>query len=206
MGLSRKDMDFTEAELDIFYSELTAAVKSFVKMPADMDVLLRDEFHPLMLKKGTHFIKQGEVSSAIAFINRGFFRYYHISNGEEITSDFSFEKTFITSFISLITGEPSRIAVQALDDSMLLVLKRSRLYELYETNHTMERMGRLLAEKAFTDNTNHLLSFLNDKAAIRYQNLLEQAPHMVQKIPLVYIASYLGISPETLSRIRKKIR
>jgi CRP-like cAMP-binding protein len=196
---------FSCGELELYYSDLISAVNSFVPLDKADILRIKGLFLPVRVEKSKFFIEIGEVSSSIGFICRGLFRFYQMKDSIEITSDFAFEKSFITSYTSLITREPSKVAVQALENSVMLAISYEKLIEYYNEKQKYERIGRLLAEQAFMQNERHLLSFLSDSAEERYKNLIDTAPHFIQKIPLVHIASYLGIKPETLSRIRKKI-
>lgn len=158
------------------------------------------------LKNGDHLIKSNKTCNEIAFYNKGYFRYYYYSKtGDEVTSDFYFSPNFATSFTSLITGNPSEVNVQAMEDMDIWVINKADLQNLYSQCHKIERLGRLIAENVFINSEQHLLSLLNRTATERYEDLLHNNPQYVQKIPLQYIASYLGITQETLSRVRKKI-
>lgn len=160
-----------------------------------------------VLLKKEHLVREMDVCNKIAFFSEGYFRfYYYSSEGIEITSDFVFAPGFVTSYTSLITGMPSRVNVQAMEDTKLMVLQKSDLLNLYAKFHNIDRFGRLLAEQVVMTSELHLFSLLNQTAEERYKNLLDTYPQFIQNIPLQYIASYLGIKQETLSRVRKKIR
>ncbi len=159
------------------------------------------------VRKKEHFIMAGTVCSKVLFTNRGYFRFYHLdSNGNEITSDFYFAPNFITSYTSFITGKPSLINVQAMMDMEVAELNKKDLYDLYHRYPNIERAGRLIAETIAINSEEHLFMLLNQTAETRYKTLMEKYPEYVNTIPLQYIASYLGITKETLSRIRKSIR
>ncbi|QGY42502.1 cyclic nucleotide-binding domain-containing protein [Maribellus comscasis] len=149
----------------------------------------------------------GKACTKVLFIEKGYFRFFHLdTNGNEITSDFYFAPSFITSYTSFITGEPSFVNVQAMVDMEVLEFQRSELYELYSLYPAIERLGRLIAEEVAITSERHLFLLLNQTAEIRYKTLLKKNPEYVNTIPLQYIASYLGITKETLSRMRKSIR
>jgi len=163
-------------------------------------------YEDVILKK-EHLIKASEICNKIAFFSEGYFRFYHYgTDGTEVTSDFYFAPGFITSYTSLITGNPSKVYVQAMEDMKILVLRKSDLQNLYSKYHSIDRFGRLIAEQVAIDSEKHLFSLLNQTADERYKNLLDSYPQYIQKIPLQYIASYLGIKQETLSRVRKNIK
>ncbi len=157
--------------------------------------------------KKEHFAEIDKVCTRILFIDSGYFRFYHLdTNGDEITSDFYFGPNFITSYTSFITGEPSFVNVQAMVDMDVLEIHKSDLDHLYQRYPNIERLGRRIAESVAITCERHLFLLLNQTAEVRYKNLLEQSPEHVKTIPLQYIASYLGITKETLSRVRKSIR
>jgi CRP-like cAMP-binding protein len=174
---------------------------------SDEDVdMLWEKLTPRHLKKKEHLVKVGEICNRIAFFNQGYYRFYSINeNGDEITCDFYFAPGFVTSYTSLITGNPSFVNVQAMEDMTVMELKRSDVYRLYDQNPAIERLGRLMAEMVALNSETHMFMLLNQSAENRYKSLLQKYPGFVQHIPLQYIASFLGITKETLSRIRKNI-
>lgn len=159
------------------------------------------------LQKKELLIKQPEVCNKVIFTNKGYFRFFHYnSNGDEITSDFIFAPCFVTSYTSLVTGNPSFVNVQAMEQMEIAEMKKDDLYALYEQYPKIERIGRIIAEQIAINSEQHLFLLLNQTAEYRYRNLLQKYPQYIQSIPLQYIASYLGITQETLSRIRNSIK
>jgi CRP/FNR family transcriptional regulator, anaerobic regulatory protein len=159
-----------------------------------------------ILRKKELFAEIDKVCSKVLFFNKGYFRFYHFdSKGNEITSDFYFAPSFITSYTSLITRKPSFVNVQAMVDMEVLEVQRCDLYELYLQYPAIAQLGRLIAESVAINSEKHLFLLLNQTAEMRYRILLERNPEYVKTIPLQYIASYLGITKETLSRMRKAI-
>jgi len=157
--------------------------------------------------KKENFIEINKVCTKAIFINKGYFRFYHVDvNGNEITSDFYFAPSFITSYTSFITGAPSFVNVQAMVDMEVFEFTKNDLYDLYGKYPKIERLGRLIAEAIAINSEEHLFLLLNQSAEMRYKRLLEKNTKYVNTIPLQYIASYLGITKETLSRMRKAIR
>ncbi len=158
------------------------------------------------IKKKELIAENGRVCQKVLFVSEGYFRFYHIdSKGNEITSDFYFAPSFITSYTSFIAGTPSFVNVQAMSDMEVLEFAKKDLYGLYDKYPKIERLGRLIAEEVVVISEEHLFLLLNQTAEMRYKRLLEKHPQYVNTIPLQYIASYLGITQETLSRIRKSI-
>jgi CRP-like cAMP-binding protein len=185
------------------------SIKKYIKSIVDISDDKLDKFLSLgkeeSLSNGNYYIEFDQVCDKVSFIKKGFVRFFHVNKGEEITRDFLFENNFITSFKSYITGQPSEVYIQALDDCELSTFKKSDIIEYYDKNPKIERLGRIIAEHQFIAIENYFLSFLNEDAETRYKKLLERSPELVQKIPLKYIASFLGITPQHLSRIRKII-
>ncbi|MCD4769114.1 MAG: Crp/Fnr family transcriptional regulator [Bacteroidales bacterium] len=173
-----------------------------------------NDFHAIMdllsekhLRKKDHLVRATDICKELVFFTNGYFRFYYYSkSGDEITSDFYFGPGMVTSYTSFITDTPSCTYVQAMEDMKVLVLNKLNLEKLYSMYHKIDRIGRLIAEEIAIYYEQHLLSILNQTAEERYKNLLNNNPLFIQRIPLQYIASYLGITQETLSRVRQKIK
>ena len=182
-------------------------ISQFVQMDEDDLQSITNIMEPARLKKKEHFITSNEICNKILFFTEGYFRFYHLDfNGNEITSDFYFAPGFITSYTSLITGRPSFVNVQAMEDMEVLELRKSDLNKLYDQHHSFERLGRIMAESVVISSEKHLFLLLNQTAETRYKNLLANHPQFIKHIPLQYIASYLGITQATLSRMRKSLQ
>jgi CRP-like cAMP-binding protein len=191
-------------------SELRNDFISFVKGIVKLSEKEVDEILKVLkvgrIKKKELLLKEGDICRKVVFFNKGYFRFFYNSiQGDEITCDFYFSPGFITSYTSLITEMPSFVNVQAMENMEYLELRRGDLYNLYESNPLIDRLGRLMAESVAIASERHLFLLLNQTADTRYRTLLAQHPEYVRHIPLQYIASYLGIKQETLSRIRKSI-
>lgn len=157
------------------------------------------------IKAGDYFLKQGKISKNIGFIEKGLLRLYYLNDGKEVTNCFCKENTITCSFRSLITQSPTDTAIQAIEDSKLLVLTYDSMQELYKKDLFWQQMGRLAAENEFIIADCHN-RFLRDLSATeRYLQILNDENDLLQRVPLNYLATYLQVAPETLSRIRKKI-
>ncbi|HUW07647.1 MAG TPA: Crp/Fnr family transcriptional regulator [Williamwhitmania sp.] len=171
-----------------------------------IEALLESMEHRKLVHK-EHLVMAGEVAQSIVFCANGYFRFYHyLPNGTEVTSDFYFAPNVATSYTSFITRKPSAVYVQAMEDMEVLTIGHEQLMELYHRYPSVERIGRLMAEQVAITSEKHLFSLLNYNAEERYAALMQEHPEFIQQIPLHYIASYLGVTPETLSRIRQRIR
>lgn len=181
-------------------------VNQYVEMQDDEIAAFFSALDHRKLNKKELFVRENEVCTKVGFFTEGYFRFYYTDiNGNEVTSDFHFAPGFITSYTSFLTGGPSRTNVQAMEEMDVFEISKSKLYSLYSRYHNIERLGRLMAEYVFITSETHLLMILNQTAETRYRILLDKYPGFVNRIPLQYIASYLGITQETLSRMRKSI-
>lgn len=157
------------------------------------------------ISAGDYFLKQGKICKSIAFIEEGLFRLYYLNDGKEVTNCFCKENTLTTSYSSLITQKESEMNIQAIEDSKVILLPYDALQKLYEKDLFWQQMGRLAAENEFIITECHN-RFLRDLSATeRYLQILENENDLLQRVPLNHLATYLQITPETLSRIRKKI-
>lgn len=164
------------------------------------------KFKKLSLEKGEFFIEQDKTSKQIAFINSGILRTYYINDkGEEITSCFCTENNFASSYKSFILQTPSNVAMVALEKTELLVINFDDIQKLYKESSNWQTIGRLVAEKEFIIMEQYASVLNNDTAKEKYLRLLNEQPEILQKTPINFIASYLGVTRRTLSRIRKEI-
>ena len=157
------------------------------------------------IEEGDYFLRNGKISKEIGFIEKGLLRLYYLNDGKEITNCFCDENNIITAYSSLITQTESDIAIQAIEPSQLIVFSFDSLQKLYEKNLFWQQLGRLAAESEFMRTECHH-RFLRDLSATeRYKQILDEEPELLNRVPLNYLATYLQVAPETLSRIRKKI-
>ena len=186
--------------------QLEKYIRTVVELSKEDFAIIESIIVEKKIKKGEHFIKVGETCKKLAFFSQGYFRYYVIDKkGNEITSDFLFRPNIVTSYTSYITELPSQTYVQAMENISLFVLNKSAMEQLYTKSLKINILGRKIAELVSVHYEQRLLNILNKTAEEKYRLLLMTNPEYIQKIPLQYISSYLGIKQETLSRVRKKI-
>jgi len=154
-------------------------------------------------KKGDFLCVPGETAHEIGFILKGAFRVYYLVEGKESTRFLGCENAFITSTPSFTTQTPSTEYVEALENAELLMLSFQDLQKMYKLSHKWERVVRLLAEYSYVEQQQRIYSLIALSAQERYESLVQSRPDLIQRVPQYIIANYLGISPETLSRIRK---
>ncbi|OXA77895.1 cAMP-binding domain of CRP or a regulatory subunit of cAMP-dependent protein kinases [Flavobacterium aquidurense] len=158
------------------------------------------------LKKGELLLAENQVCNEIVFIKKGILRSYFFNHqGDEITNCFAFENEFMASFSSFITREIAQENIQALVDTELQVLNRDSLEKLYKTGIHWREIGRKLTEMEYVTLQKRMISFQKLSGKQRYEELYQNHQKYIQLIPLQYLASYLGVTPRHLSRIRKAI-
>lgn len=168
--------------------------------------LLDDLVQFRTLKKGELLLTENEVCNEVVFIKKGILRSFFVNHkGDEITNCFAFENEFMASFASFITEKKAEENIQALADTELEILNRKDLEKLYQSGFNWQETGRKLTELEFVNLHKRMVSFQKFSAAQRYEELYKNHQRYLQLIPLQYLASYLGVSPRHLSRIRKAV-
>ena len=157
------------------------------------------------VKKKEFIIHEGQICNEIFFINSGCLRMFYNINGEERILDFLIENRWYTDYISFLQEVPTGVNVQALLPSEVVCFNKTDLYQLHDRYHKIERLGRIMAESQFIQLKSFYKMMTNESPEERYINLIKNKPGLVEKVSQKYIASFLQIRPETLSRIRKKI-
>lgn len=159
----------------------------------------------LNLKRNQIFINQGDVADKIAFTNIGYLRVYYLFDWEEITRDITPLHSFATALPSFISQKPSYEIISAVTDCELITISKKNLEFLYTNYPKWERLGRRIMEEMFVESQRRIYSFITETAETRYKKLLRQYPEMIHDVPLKYIADFLGIKLQSLSRLRKTI-
>ena len=154
------------------------------------------------IKKNKDLQPIGHTCKTIYFIKKGAARIYYFKDGIDITETFFFENSIIARVESLFTGKPSRKAIQILDDAEIIAINANQLFKLYDDFAEIERLFRKIFEAAYVETVNRIEGIQFHTAEERYKALISEAPNVIQRIPLKYVASYLGITQVSLSRIR----
>lgn len=186
-------------------------IKAYLDQIAAISTLDWDYFtsklHPRVVPKKTVFLKLNEVENTISFIESGVVRLYIPKEDpeKEITFGFSFKDQFISAYDSFLTQKPSAYQLQALTEVRLLSITYTDLQAVYNTTQIGNLIGRLTAERLFLLKSKREQDLLHLNAEQRYVKLFKERPELLKVIPLKYISSYIGVTPQALSRIRKRV-
>src|SRR5690625_474742 len=157
------------------------------------------------LKKSEVWVDYNTVCREIAFIKKGLLKTsYFDERGLEITSCFCTPNSMASSFKSFLNQSPSQLAIHALEETSVLTIHHGKLHKLFQEIPVWERLFRIIMEKEYEKLWDYTEGMKTELAKERYQKLLDEQPEVIQKAPVQDIATYLGITRETLSRIRKK--
>lgn len=185
--------------------KLKTYCKSIIYLTEEELKLLGTYFEVKKLRKKTFLLQDGNVCDFIGFIAEGTIRHFHIKDGVEKTCDISFENSWVTDFRSFTHNNPCIMNLQSMEDTTIFLIKKENLYKLYNECNKYETFGRIMAEQVAQRATEIAMSLSSEKPEERFQNLLKKQPDLFQRVPQKYIANFLGISPESLSRIQKRI-
>jgi len=178
-----KIVQFTESEMELFIAL----------------------FSEKQLKKNEYFAREGELSKKFAFVSSGIIRaFYRNNEGNEYNKTFFTKNNFVGAYSSLVTNQKNLINIQCLTDCTFLIANFSDLTRLYDSNPKIERLARILAEQFFVSKEKREIELVMLDATGRYEIFQIEHPNLESLIPQYHIASYLGITPTQLSRIRAK--
>ncbi|MBK1441923.1 Crp/Fnr family transcriptional regulator [Parapedobacter sp. ISTM3] len=163
------------------------------------------QFERVRFLKGEVLTEKGDIERFLYFIECGVLRYYIPDDDGELTFGFCFSKEFASAYDSLLMQSPSTYRLQALADTIAWRISHDGLQKVYAKTQIGNVIGRYTAERLFLAKNKRELELLRQTAKERYLNLFAEQPEIIKRIPLKYIASYIGITPQALSRIRRQI-
>ncbi len=167
--------------------------------------IFEEAFTFRQVPKKFRLIEEGNIAKELYFVNKGLLRLFYTKDGEEITAYIFQEGLFGSAYDSFLRQSPSIQAMEALEDCELLVIDKERLDELYRKLPIMNTITRKIAEQRFINAQRILSSFILDSPEERYRKFEGEHRDLIQRVPQHYIASFLGITPVSLSRIRKRL-
>jgi len=181
---------------------LTKYVRNNFDLSSEETKNLVSAFELKILSHGDYFLKEGEISSTICFISEGVMRTHKFNEeGNDITQFFFKENQFLTNLESYRTGKPSKQYIQAITDCRLWVIKKRKANKL----PGWEKIFQQLVQQTLLRKISNQRALRNLSAKKKYEQFLDTDSDILQRVPLKYIASYLGIAPQSLSRIRRSI-
>ncbi|GAB7256519.1 Crp/Fnr family transcriptional regulator [Polaribacter sp. OB-PA-B3] len=186
-------------------------IKEYINQIADISEkdwnFFTSKLQRRVIPKKTTFLKINEIENHISFIESGVVRLFIPKENpeKEITFGFSFENQFISAYDSFLTQRPSLYQLQTLTKTTILSITYKDLQEVYKTTQIGNLIGRLTAERLFLIKSKREQNLLNLTAEERYLQLFKERPELLKVIPLKYISSYIGVTAQALSRIRKRV-
>ena len=179
--------------------------ESIVKLHENEWQFIASHFSRKFFARNGIITRKGDVEKYLSFIESGIVRFYIPGEENDLTFSFSFDKEFTCAYDSFLTQSPSEYELQALSDTVVWQITYDDLQKVYADTTAGNYLGRFASEKLFLAKSKRELSLLKYNAKERYLKLFLEQPAILRKIPLKYIASYIGVTPQGLSRIRRQI-
>lgn len=186
-------------------SALIAAVRTLIPISPALEIALEAIVQREELPARQQLLQPGQVARRLYFVEQGLVRGFTLHDGQEISSWFMSEGDFVISIVSFLTQQPSTEFLELLEPSILYSIDHAKLHELYHTFPEFNYVGRVLTERYYVQSEQRAYQLRTLSAGARYTQLIRDFPSLVQRVPLKYLASNLGMTPETLSRMRAKI-
>lgn len=186
------------------YSDLLELINQITELDEGEIELIKNSFKPLSLSKGSFFLQEGEVNKYIGFLKKGLVRYFVSKDEEESTFEFTKEGEFIADYQSFNNKTESIQNIQAIEDCEILIITFDKVQEIFNSTKNGNLIGRRILEHRFDVMVNQLLAIYMQNHEERYQSFIKHYAPLSQRIPQYLIASYVGVKPESLSRIRRR--
>lgn len=184
---------------------IRAYYEQIIKLQESEWEFIAGHFHKRIYSKNEIITSLGNTENFLSFIELGFVRFYIPNDEYGFTFNFSFEKEFTCAYDSFLTQTPSEYEMQALASTTVWQISYDDLQKVYAHTQAGNHLGRFASENLFLKKSKREISLLKYTATERYLNLFTEQPEMLKLVPLQYIASYIGITPQALSRIRRQI-
>jgi CRP-like cAMP-binding protein len=187
-------------------SNFISYIKTTTALPREQEEQFSTLLSTTSVKKGNDFISAGQVPRTIGFVKTGFFRYYYThEEGIEFTKGFFVENTILSSYSAILENRPSYFSIQALEDSVIEIVNYDAFHQLFMCHPCWNEFLVKLLQKAFIIKEEREREFLLLDAEQRYKAFRARFPNLEKRVKQQIVASYLGIAPESLSRIRKNM-
>lgn len=187
---------------EVFFSQ----VKDKVLLSAEEQKLVKTFFSPKKIRKKQYLLQEGNICRHLAFVEKGLLRSYSVDEkGIEHMIHFAWEGWWMADMLSFLSIEPSTYHIDAIEDAELLLISRTDFEVMLLKVPVMERYFRMLFQNNIISKERRLISSISNSAEEKFIHLSATNPELIKRIPQQLVASYLGITPETLSRIKKKL-
>ena len=187
------------------YEDLRLVFDQIIKVPQKEWQIFEGIVTNIEVEKSEFLLREGQFCKGIYFLSRGALRTFHTFDSREVNTSFHFEREFLREIESLTFDTPSKKNIQAIESSSVLLIEKPKLTKLYKESEYFLRLGNLILERLTINEQNYSSLLATYSPRERYSQLINNQPEILQRVPLQHIASYLGISRESLSRIRKRL-
>jgi len=172
----------------------------------NLKIELLKSFQKKELARNEIIVREGQYNAPLCFVSTGILRCFNLKEDKDITNDFFFENTFVTDFEALSKNNPAKQNFEAIEPAEIYMISTERLFKLSESYPEIREWGAKMAENLFSNLLKNNSILKSDSPSQRYLGMIQEKPMIIQRIPLHYVASYLGITQVHLSRIRKKVQ
>jgi CRP-like cAMP-binding protein len=188
------------------HESLIQNIEEIVSLKEEDILLIQDAFKPVQLKKKQFLLQKGESSNHMRFVAEGCLKLYRIDDtGKEHILQFGIKGWWVNDLYAYLTQKPATFFIQAITDSTVLQVHRDQLNKLYDKIHMMDRFFRIKTQNGYVALQERIINSMSQTADERYFEFISRYRNMEQQIPQYMIASYLGITPEHLSALRKNL-
>jgi signal-transduction protein with cAMP-binding, CBS, and nucleotidyltransferase domain len=185
------------------------ALRFFLKQIVPFDDLELNEslsfFKQVKIDKDQYYVSEDEVCKKVVFIKTGLFRLFYTVNGVEKIMLFFQENQFLTDYYGFLTQTPSKRPIQAIEDSIVYNISYDDFQLLFNSSKKWERVGRIMAERAYVYSVQRANRIIHDDPDTRFITFLKEFPTLIQRVPQYMIASFLNMTPETYSRVKRRV-
>ena len=181
------------------------ALSEYINLTETEWLVLSNSLVTKHYKKGEYFLRENEFCNYVGFVDKGLFNFFYLIDGVEHIRGFFFMNDFISNYPCFLLGNKSKFYIRALENSSITLIHKKDLFLLYKQLPKLQELSRSIVEKLYIEISEKYESFFIKTAEERYLELINSEPNIIKTVPQYMIASYLGITPEGLSRIKKRI-